>query len=674
MLRQDKKKSFLFIALLTAGAIGYTQPAAFFSYRGNNFSELSCGGIVYTPKQNKYHQSFGAGAAWVKTPIDLRQPFTVSFVLDYIDTTGEDGSAFVFQTDTNAVGETYNGLGYHKIDQSIGITFDAVKNDYDNDPDFDHISIQANGDLDHNSSNNLAGPLSLESFYEITDPIGGDPIIKFHHLITVTWDPSATLLSVAIDKVTYISAGIDLVQKIFKGNPIVYWGFTGSNTQTVALPPTAEVTFGYAYFFFGDVFPRYSSDPVLDTCFGKAITFSDSSKYNSDYSLQDLSLFKWYWNFGDGTLSTDRNPPAHNYPAPGYYELKFTATNQLGCTTDTLKRIIRLGSKPKPDFSVETFCTNSPIQFIDKTTIEVGIPVAWHWNFGNGIISDDKKPFTSYTTAGIKSVTLSVSSEFGCRADTTKTFPVTDKPVVDFNYIKDCEGNVFYNSSLLNNTVMKEWQWSFGDGFVSNTNQPHHYFSKNNTYTSSLFAVSETGCVSDTVKKNIVINKVYPFAGNDTIIATGQPLQLNASGGTVYSWQPATGLNDTNIDNPIAVLQKDQAYVVSIRNDDGCEGRDTIRIKVYKGPDLYVPSAFTPDHNGLNDVFRVTAPGFKQLDYFRVYDRWGKLVFETRDISKGWDGTLHGVEQSTGVYVWIVKGTDYRNESLFKKGTVTLIR
>ena len=221
---------------------------------------------------------------------------------------------------------------------------------------------------------------------------------------------------------------------------------------------------------------------------------------------------------------------------------------------------------------------------------------------------------------------------------------------------------------------MKEWQWSFGDGFVSNTNQPHHYFSKNNTYTSSLFAVSETGCVSDTVKKNIVINKVYPFAGNDTIIATGQPLQLNASGGTVYSWQPATGLNDTNIDNPIAVLQKDQVYVVSIRNDDGCEGRDTIRIKVYKGPDLYVPSAFTPDHNGLNDVFRVTAPGFKQLDYFRVYDRWGKLVFETREISKGWDGTLHGVEQSTGVYVWIVKGIDYRNKSLFKKGTVTLIR
>jgi len=76
----------------------------------------------------------------------------------------------------------------------------------------------------------------------------------------------------------------------------------------------------------------------------------------------------------------------------------------------------------------------------------------------------------------------------------------------------------------------------------------------------------------------------------------------------------------------------------------------------------------------LNDVFRVTAPGFKQLDYFRVYDRWGKLVFETREISKGWDGTWNGVEQSTGVYVWIVKGIDYRNESLFKKGTVTLIR
>ena len=674
MLKRDTRKLFLLIVLIITSAAGTTQPSAFFSSRGNNISELSCGGIVYAPKQNKYHQSFGAGATWVKTPVDLRQPFTVNFVLDYIDTTAEDGCAFVFQTDTNAVGETFNGLGYRKIDKSIGITFDVIKNNYDNDPDFDHISIQANGDLDHNSVNNLAGPLSLESYYNITDPIGGDPVIHFHHLITVTWDPVTFTLSAAIDKVNYISVQHDLVQKIFAGNPMVYWGFTGSNTQTAVIEPAKEVTFGYAYFFFGDVIPRYSTNPVLDTCFGKAITFTDSSRYNSDYSLQDLSLFKWYWNFGDGTSSTDRNPPPHDYPAPGYYELKFTATNQLGCTTDTLKRIIGLGSRPKPDFTPETLCTNSSTQFMDQTKIDVGIPVAWHWDFGNGESADGKKPVTSFSTAGIKTVTLSVSSEFGCRADTTKTFLVTDKPAIDFNYIKDCDGNVAYSSLLLYNTSAKDWQWNFGDGFVSNVNQPHHYFSGNNTYMTSLFAVSETGCISDTVKKEIVINKVYPFAGNDTIVATGQPLQLNASGGTAYSWQPSTGLNNSMIEDPVAVLLKDQVYVVSVKNGDGCEGRDTVNIKVYNGPELYLPTAFTPDHNGLNDVFRVTAPGLKQLDYFRVYDRWGKLVFETRDARKGWDGTLNGVEQSTGVYVWIVKGTDYRDEQLFRKGTVTLIR
>lgn len=647
----------------------------FFSQRGNNFSDISCGGILYAPIQNKFHQAFGAGAAWIKRSVDLRQPFSINFVLDYTDTIGVDGGAFVLQADTNAVGEAYNGLGYRKIDKSIGITFDPVSNNYDADPSFDHISIQANGDLNHSSANNLAGPVSLNSFY-ITSPY--DPpdsdVVAFHHLINIRWEPSTKKLSASIEGAEVISYTGDIVQQFFAGNPIVHWGFTASNTQPVAYPPQAEVTFGYMYFFFGDVFPRYGTDPILDTCYGRPIQFSDSSLYFSDYSLLDLQLFKWYWSFGDGTISTDRNPPPHVYPAAGIYELKFTATNQLGCTTDTLERIIRLGSIPQPDFSTDALCTNSATLFSDKTKVDVGIPVAWQWDFDNAATSSDKNPVTSFTTTGVKTIKLTVSTEFGCRADTTKIILITDKPDADFTYIKDCEGMVNYTSVISNNVLIKNLLWNFGDGNVSATANPLHHFLQNNTYTSTFVAMSESGCASDTIKKDININKVYPYAGNDTIIATGQPLQLQGSGGSEFYWHPSTGLNNPFIENPIALLSQDQTYSLLVKNEDGCEGIDTIRIKVYNGPELYVPTAFTPDGNGLNDIFRVTAPGLKQLDYLRIFDRWGKLVFQSQTVGKGWDGTVNGLVQPPGTYVWIIKGVDYKNNILFKKGTVTLIR
>lgn len=672
-LYRNKIVQFLLLQL-TAINFSYAQSSAFFAKKGNNISQVNCGGILYAPIQNKYHQAFGAGAVWVKKPIDLRDPFSVNFVLEYTDTTGVDGSAFVFQTDTNLVGEAYNGLGYRKIDKSIAVTFDPVNNDYDHDPEYDHVSIQANGDLDHNSANNLAGPLSLEPFYRVTPFPRDPPVVKFHHLITIKWDPSVRLLSVAIDNSVYISVTYDLVQKIFQGNPIVYWGFTGSNTQTIVYPPPKELTFGYTYFFFGDVFPNYFTNPVLDTCYGRPIQFFDSSLYKSDYSLQDLSLFKWYWNFGDGTSSTDRNPPPHIYPKPGIYELQFTATNQLGCTTDTVKRIIRLGSKPVPDFIADALCTNSAIQFKDQTKIDVGIPAGWWWDFGNGNVSRDRNPSTIFTTSGVKTIKLTVSSEFGCKADTTKAITTTDKPDADFTFIKDCEGVVSYIALIKNNVPINIWQWKFGDSVNSTESNPVHHFLKNGTYITSVTAMSESGCASDTIKKDIFINKVYPFAGNDTIVAIGQPLQLSASGGTIYSWSPSSGLNNPFINDPIATLLKDQVYALLVKNEDGCEGRDTIKIKAYKGPELYAPTAFTPDNNGLNDLFRITAPGLKQLYYIRVFDRWGNLVFQTSDISKGWDGTIKGVNQSTGTYAWIIKAIDYKDNVVFRKGTVTLIR
>jgi gliding motility-associated-like protein len=182
---------------------------------------------------------------------------------------------------------------------------------------------------------------------------------------------------------------------------------------------------------------------------------------------------------------------------------------------------------------------------------------------------------------------------------------------------------------------------------------------------------------SDTVVVN-VLPKINPFAGNDTAVVVGQPLQFNATGGISYEWSPSTGLNHTNIHNPLAFYDgsfDSIIYKVIISNEQGCADSDYIKVVIFKtNPSIFVPTAFTPNSDGKNDVFRPIAVGISKFEYFRVFNRWGQLVFETKISGRGWDGKIGGKEQGSNTYVWVVKGTDWTGKQVFEKGTVTLIR
>lgn len=169
--------------------------------------------------------------------------------------------------------------------------------------------------------------------------------------------------------------------------------------------------------------------------------------------------------------------------------------------------------------------------------------------------------------------------------------------------------------------------------------------------------------------------KIKAFAGNDTAIVVGQPLQLNATGSILYSWSPATGLNKTDVHNPVATLNDNITYILRAYTPESCEGFDTINIKVFKtNPDIFVPNAFTPGKR-TNSLFRPAAtPGINRLEFFRVYNRWGQLVYSTNQIGAGWDGTIAGKPQDSGTFVWIVQGSDFTGKTVFKKGTMVLIR
>lgn len=201
-----------------------------------------------------------------------------------------------------------------------------------------------------------------------------------------------------------------------------------------------------------------------------------------------------------------------------------------------------------------------------------------------------------------------------------------------------------------------------------------------NAYPYVLTTFENNGCPKpgrDTVIVTM-LPKVNAFAGRDTAIVVGQPLQLGATGGVSYFWYPPTGLSATAIENPVAVHDgsiDSIRYWVRVIDEAGCLDSATLLVKIFKvNPTIFVPSAFTPNGDGLNDLVKPIAVGIERIEYFRIYNRWGQLVFTTTVNGDGWDGRINGKEQGTNTFVWLVKAIDYLGNPVFQKGTVTLIK
>jgi gliding motility-associated-like protein len=141
-----------------------------------------------------------------------------------------------------------------------------------------------------------------------------------------------------------------------------------------------------------------------------------------------------------------------------------------------------------------------------------------------------------------------------------------------------------------------------------------------------------------------------------------------------FKWNPSDGLDNPSAQNPIATITKDIDYVVEATTVLGCTVTDNIHIDVYKEIGIFVPSAFTPNNDNRNDFLKAIPRGIKQLNFFKIYDRFGQIVFSTNNFSTGWDGKIKGINQNTSTYVWMAEGTDIKGNIVYRKGSFSLIR
>ena len=160
----------------------------------------------------------------------------------------------------------------------------------------------------------------------------------------------------------------------------------------------------------------------------------------------------------------------------------------------------------------------------------------------------------------------------------------------------------------------------------------------------------------------------------DILISPGSSTTLNPNitgAVTGYEWSPPAGLSNPAIINPLASPSITTTYLLKVKSPDGCESQASTTVIVEKK--LLMPSAFTPNGDGKNDVFAIPPGTTLTLQRFSVYNRAGQIIFTTRDINKGWDGTYKGILSPPGVYVFQVQGSDPSGK-IFAKGTVMLIR
>jgi gliding motility-associated-like protein len=197
-------------------------------------------------------------------------------------------------------------------------------------------------------------------------------------------------------------------------------------------------------------------------------------------------------------------------------------------------------------------------------------------------------------------------------------------------------------------------------------------------------ATSTSGCPYTGVSKVVVdIQKPAPGIRYPDAIATANvPLQLNARDlgpGSSYNWKPQAGLNSYTVRNPIFTSASQTQYTITITTPSSlCPVTDTILVKVKvdapPASAVYVPKGWTPNGDGKNDKLYPLTVNITELKYFRVYNRWGELVFATNVIGKGWDGMYKGQPQSTAVFVWIVEAIGGDGQYHKLSGSSVLIR
>ncbi len=665
------------------------------------------------------------GSVWSSSTIDLTQSFDLNFTMSFgASDGGADGNCFILQpAGTNVLGIGGGGLGFEGLPVGFAVEFDSYQNSSPNsDPWYDHLAFLKNGVVNHSSINNIAGPVQANATNaNIEDNLS--------HQVRMVWDAPSLTFSCYFDCNLRLSANVDLVNSIFLGNPIVYFGFAGStgglnNLQTVCLPSTANpfvqpqptcegailtlnapsnaasnIQWEPAGIIDNPTAATINAIMVADTTF--TISYSDLCGIPHQYSVLATTLpypiiavpadsvvcenssvtlnaqvsgayTNMIWSTNTGSILNGQTTTAPSVSGAGAYT--YTALNG-NCSVSEIVNITELLYPVAAWSDSVYFCTDESIILDPQSNA-----TSFNWN-----IDGSTSPTLTITSGG--NYTVLLYNDFCAVAESIVATEVSPPTL----YLGQDQFLCIGETATINSNLTGLWNTNIVSNQITTT--------ASGAYSQSL---NTLGCISaDTVNITFQFPPLVSL-GNDTTICEGTTLNLNAGApgtwntGTLATLLPVSApgnysvvVNDgvcISLDSidifmdyaPLDVLPDSVTHCADLPitlnagenlaetyswstsetstsiippatgtytliSSNYCGTRtETIEI-IYEKCEftLFVPNSFTPNNDGINDVW---FPVFDQLDVIEitVFNRWGEPIFEGNKQQYFWTGNVRG--------------------------------
>lgn len=460
------------------------------------------------------------------------------------------------------------------------------------------------------------------------------------------------------------------------------------NDTTYSIELVVTNTFGCKDTSYDDVI----LNPMLEVGFDTTNLSEVCVEEEIDFVNFSTNAVYYLWYFGDTARSTERSP-TYFYKQPGIYDVKMIAYDLNGCPDSVVaKKMIKILPKPEANFSfLPQFpkMPNSFVQFTNKSLPSTGLSFRWDFD-EDGTGSVLKDPSHTYLDSGSYDVRLIADNGF-CSDSIVKTV-VIEPPYPSIDFISDATAGCSpftVNFSAVGKDAYG-YRWFFDDGEDSRDSAVAHTFLYEGYYNITLIAYGRGG-QTDTTKPSYI--RVYPNPVANFHVAPVErylpnaffPVTNESVDGIVYDWVIEHDENRSNVmysseEHPVFDVDEVGTYSLQLitSNVFGC--KDTLKKNVYltvhEAGKIYVPNAFTPTTTPeLNDLFKPVLTSVDPADYlFAIYNRWGEKVFETNDISQGWDGNYLGFSAPLGVYVYRIKGSYYSSEDYHAEGVFLLLK
>lgn len=397
----------------------------------------------------------------------------------------------------------------------------------------------------------------------------------------------------------------------------------------------------------------------------------------------------WMWMLDGQIISGDQNVEGFLFNDWGTYDLQLMVESNEGCV-DSLTQSIDVFPMPELDFETDDFCADVLTNLSNLSTIDDGQITSYEWSAGDNTPVSGNQDFQHiYTQSGLYDITLSATSDQGCSEELTQQITVYSVPDISLGQdaFSDCglERVNFEDFSTAEGSSIVNWNWTLNGEFISGISTATATVSEPGVYNVGLQVGTAQGCLADTLIEAAF--EVYPIPEINYISAPSVITMLNPDV-TIEDLTPgATGWqfiapDGSESEESLIDFQFQEPgiypFQLEVVNDFGCTDTTTIWIEVLQEILVHIPNSFTPDGDGLNEVF---IPVFNELDFseytFEIYNRWGEVIFATSDPNTGWRGNVKGgnhyAQNDTYTYRLVLEEATLQETKEFT-GHVTLIR